>query len=142
MNPSSYHHEFFLWRGSSYSTVKLKLKITSPPICLFPNNRIYMSYYCPLICKYGYVLSLNNYKGILTGASTKKANTTSADPGGGDRGPDPPPPGKSRVIWVTIGNKHPPPPQWATIAHLGASIMFGDTIIYEAQRQVTLNLKQ
>ena len=32
--------------------------------------------------------------------------------------------------------------QWATIAHLGASIMFGDTIIYDAQRQVTLNLKQ
>ena len=32
--------------------------------------------------------------------------------------------------------------QWATIAHHGASIMFGDSIIYEAQRQVTLNLKQ
>ena len=32
--------------------------------------------------------------------------------------------------------------QWATIAHLGASIMFGDTLIYDAQRQVTLNLKQ
>ena len=32
--------------------------------------------------------------------------------------------------------------QWATIAHHGAIIMFGDTIIYEAQRQVTLNLKQ
>ena len=32
--------------------------------------------------------------------------------------------------------------QWATIAHLGASIMFGDTIIDDAQRQVTLNLKQ
>ena len=31
---------------------------------------------------------------------------------------------------------------WATIAHLGASIMFGDVIIYDAQRQVTLNLKQ
>ena len=30
----------------------------------------------------------------------------------------------------------------ATIAHLGASIMFGDSIIYDAQRQVTLNLKQ
>ena len=27
--------------------------------------------------------------------------------------------------------------QWATIAHLGASIMFGDTLIYDAQRQVT-----
>ena len=25
--------------------------------------------------------------------------------------------------------------QWATIAHHGASIMFGDTIIYDAQRQ-------
>ena len=32
--------------------------------------------------------------------------------------------------------------QWATIAHHRASIMFGDTIIYDAQRQVTLNLKQ
>ena len=32
--------------------------------------------------------------------------------------------------------------QWVMIAHLGASIMFGDTIIYGAQRQVTLNLKQ
>ena len=32
--------------------------------------------------------------------------------------------------------------QWATIPHLGASIMFGDTMIYDAQRQVTLNLKQ
>ena len=32
--------------------------------------------------------------------------------------------------------------QWATIAHLGASIMFGDTIIYDARRQVILNLKQ
>ena len=32
--------------------------------------------------------------------------------------------------------------QWATIAHHGASIMFGDTIIYDAQRQITLNLKQ
>ena len=32
--------------------------------------------------------------------------------------------------------------QWATIAHLGASIIFEDTIIDDAQRQVTLNLKQ
>ena len=32
--------------------------------------------------------------------------------------------------------------QWATIAHHAASIMFGDTIIYDAQRQITLNLKQ
>ena len=32
--------------------------------------------------------------------------------------------------------------QWARIAHLGASIVFGDTLIYDAQRQVTLNLKQ
>ena len=29
--------------------------------------------------------------------------------------------------------------QWATIAHLGASIMFGDNIFNDAQRQVTLN---
>ena len=32
--------------------------------------------------------------------------------------------------------------QWTTIAHHEASIMFGDTIINDAQRQVTLNLKQ
>ena len=32
--------------------------------------------------------------------------------------------------------------QWATNAHLRASIMFGDTIIDDAERQVTLNLKQ
>ena len=32
--------------------------------------------------------------------------------------------------------------QQAMVAHLGASIMFRDTIIYDAQRQVTLNLKQ
>ena len=32
--------------------------------------------------------------------------------------------------------------QWATIAHLGASTVVGDTIIYDTQRQVTLNLKQ
>ena len=32
--------------------------------------------------------------------------------------------------------------QWATIAHHGASIIFGDTIIYDAQKQITLNLKQ
>ena len=32
--------------------------------------------------------------------------------------------------------------QWETISNQGASIMFDDTIIYDAQRQVTLNLKQ
>ena len=32
--------------------------------------------------------------------------------------------------------------QWATIVHLGASIMFRDSITYESQKQVTLNLKQ
>ena len=30
--------------------------------------------------------------------------------------------------------------QWARIAHLVASIVFGDIIIYDAQGQVTLNL--
>ena len=37
----------------------------------------------------------------------------SVDPeGGGTGGPDPPPPGKSQVIWVSIGKKQldPPPP--------------------------------
>ena len=32
--------------------------------------------------------------------------------------------------------------KWATIPLLGASILFGDTIINVAQRQITLNLKQ
>ena len=32
--------------------------------------------------------------------------------------------------------------QGATIAHQVASIILGDTIVYDAQRQVTLNLKQ
>ena len=34
---------------------------------------------------------------------------TSADPEGGTGGPDPPP-GKSQVIWVSIGNKQLDPP--------------------------------
>ena len=35
-----------------------------------------------------------------------------ADPERGTGGPDPPPHGKSQVIWVSIGNKQldPPPP--------------------------------
>ena len=39
---------------------------------------------------------------------------TSADPEGGTGGPDPtpPPPGKSQVIWVSIGNKQLVPPPW------------------------------
>ena len=32
--------------------------------------------------------------------------------------------------------------QWATIAHFGASIIFGDTLLYGVQRQVTQTLKQ
>ena len=34
----------------------------------------------------------------------------SADPEGGTGGPDPPPPGKSQDIWVSIGNKQLDPP--------------------------------
>ena len=34
---------------------------------------------------------------------------SSADPEGGTGGPDPPP-GKSQVIWVSIGNKQLDPP--------------------------------
>ena len=34
----------------------------------------------------------------------------SADREGGTGGPDPPPPGKSQVIWVPIGNKQFDPP--------------------------------
>ena len=36
-------------------------------------------------------------------------------------------------------NKHVA--QWATIAHLRARIMFGNTIFYNAQKQVTLEKK-
>ena len=44
-----------------------------------------------------------------------------------------------------VGVKNPPPPskknpqvaQWATVAHLGACIMFGDPIIDDAQVQET-----
>ena len=42
----------------------------------------------------------------------------------------------------SLRNKKKQVAQLATIAHHGASIMFGDTIIYDAQRLVTLNLKQ
>ena len=41
-----------------------------------------------------------------------------------------------------IGHTKQKVAQWATIAHHGASIMFGFTIIYDAQRQMTLTLKQ
>ena len=34
------------------------------------------------------------------------------DPEGGTGGPDPPPPGQSQVIWVSIGNKQLDPPSW------------------------------
>ena len=42
--------------------------------------------------------------------SSPMASIASADPEGGTGGPDPP--GKSQVIWVSIGNKQldPPPP--------------------------------
>ena len=46
---------------------------------------------------------------------------TSADPEGGTGGPDPP--GKSQVIWVSIGNKQldPPPPgkSWTPLENVG-----------------------
>ena len=45
-------------------------------------------------------------------------------------------------IWICCKYINKQSAQWAMIAHHGASIMFGDTIIYDAQRQVTLNLKQ
>ena len=44
---------------------------------------------------------------------------------------------KTNVMWITKQVA-----QWATIANLRASIMFGDTIIDDAERQVILNLKQ
>ena len=43
--------------------------------------------------------------------------------------------------WLKVTSYFQQVAQWATIAHLGASIMFGKTIIYDAQWQVTLNLK-
>ena len=48
-------------------------------------------------------------------------------------------------MYATVLQPPPPPKQvsqWPTIDHLGASIRFGDTLIYDAQKQVTLNLKQ
>ena len=47
---------------------------------------------------------------------------SSADPEGGTGGPDPP--GKSQVIWVSIGNKQldpPPPPgkSWTPLENVG-----------------------
>ena len=44
------------------------------------------------------------------------------------------------MISRACGN--PEEAQWALIAHLGASIMFEDTLIYDTVRQVTLNLKK
>ena len=47
----------------------------------------------------------------------------SVDPEGGTGGPDPPPPGKSQVIWVSIRNPlekvGPPPPPWKTLTPSG-----------------------
>ena len=46
---------------------------------------------------------------------------SSADPeGGGAGGPDPPP-GKSQVIWVSIGNKQMDPPgkSWTPLENVG-----------------------
>ena len=49
---------------------------------------------------------------------------TSADPegGGGAGGPDPP--GKSQVIWVSIGNKQLDPPRksWTPLENVGPSL--------------------
>ena len=41
---------------------------------------------------------------------TRTGANTSADPEGGAGGPDSPHPGKSQVIWVSIGNKQLDPP--------------------------------
>ena len=41
-----------------------------------------------------------------------------------------------------IVNIHKQVAQWAAIAHLKASIMLGDTFIFDVQRQVTLSLKK
>ena len=46
------------------------------------------------------------------------------------------------VHWFGLTELNEQVAQWATIAHHGASKMFGNTIIYDAQRQITLNLKQ
>ena len=47
-----------------------------------------------------------------------------------------------RTLTITRHQRDKQIAQRATIVHLGASIMFGDNIIYDAQRKVTLNLKQ
>ena len=46
------------------------------------------------------------------------------------------------LIFVSRISNYKQVAQWATITHLGASIIFRDTIIDDAQKQVTLNLKQ
>ena len=49
---------------------------------------------------------------------------------------------RSMYSWAGAAGNLKQVAQWVTIAHLEASIMFGDTIIDDAQRQVSLNLKQ
>ena len=51
-------------------------------------------------------------------------------------------PSKRNIPRNIVFKKQQQVAQWATITHHGASKMFGDTIIYDAQRQITLNLKQ
>ena len=46
------------------------------------------------------------------------------------------------VTFLTAFNDFKQVAQYAAIAHLGASILFRDTFIYDAQSQVTLKLKQ
>ena len=45
---------------------------------------------------------------------------TSADPEGGTGGPDSSPPGKSHVIWVSIGNMQLDPPPPPPLENVGA----------------------
>ena len=55
---------------------------------------------------------------ILMSISNIIVSISSADPEGVTGGPDPP--GKSQVIWVSIGNKQldPPPPPWKKLVLL------------------------
>ena len=58
----------------------------------------------------------------------------SADPEEGTGGPDPPPPGKSQDIWVSIGNKQldPPPPgkSWTPPENVGPPGTLKNNIFY------------
>ena len=49
---------------------------------------------------------------LWTGKLNRSQPSADPEAGGGAWGPTPPPPGKSQVIWVSVGNKQLDPPPW------------------------------